>query len=108
MDQFLIFIAGWLIAYLYYRLSSTKLPEWAKEIVKRLPERQPSEEELLKLFQENLDSGDIEVNQLLGRVAYPNCGASAKNFEEKVFGDDSVTIVALTCPACGWSENVQA
>ena len=111
MVEIVIFIAGciisWLIAHLYFHRSSTTIPEWAKEIVKRLPAQPPSEDELLKLFQEHLDSGEVEVNPLLGRVACPQCGESVKNFKEDVFGDDSVTIVAVTCPSCGWSEDVQ-
>ena len=112
MVEIIIFIAGCiislLIAHLYYRRSSITTPEWAKEIVKHLPAQPPSEDELLKLFQEHLDSGEVEVNPLLGRVACPQCGESVKNFKEDVFGDDSVTIVAVTCPSCGWSEDVQA
>lgn len=111
MVEIIIFIAGciisWLIAHLYYHRSSTNIPEWAKEIVKHLPAQQPTEGELLQLFQEHLDSGVIEINPLLGRVACPNCGESIKNLKEDVFGDDSVTIVVYTCPSCGWSEDVQ-
>ena len=112
MIEIVFFIAGcvisWLIALFYYRRSSKTIPEWAKGFVENLPTQQPTEDELLQLFQEHLDSGEIEVNPLLNRVACPKCGESAKNFKEEVYGDDSVTIVVFTCPICGWSEDAQA
>lgn len=111
MFEIVIFIAGciisWLIAHLYYRRSSKTIPDWAKELVENLPKEQPTEDELLQLFQEHLDSGEIEIDPLLGIVACPNCGESAKNFERKLVGDDSVSLGVITCPSCGWSEDIR-
>ncbi len=82
-------------------------PAWAKDLIDNLPTQQPKPSELLKLFQEHLDSGDIKINHLLGRVACPECNASVKEFEERVVGEDAHTIVVFTCPECGWSEHVE-
>ena len=96
MQEFIIFIAGCiisgLIAHFYYRRSSRTPPEWAKEFVKHLPIQPPTEDELLQLFQEHLDSGEIEIDPVLGIVACPECGESAKSFERKLVGDDSVSL----------------
>lgn len=111
MIEIIIFIAGCitsgLIAHFYYRRSSTIIPDWAKEFVKNLPKQQPTKDELLQLLQDHLNSGEIEIDPLLARVACPNCGESAKKFKKEVFGDDLVTVVITTCPSCGWSEDVK-
>jgi len=111
MIEIVIFIAGclisWLIAHFYYLRSSTTIPNWAKEFVKNLPKQQPTKDELLQLFQDHLDSGEIEIDPLLVRVACQNCGESAKNFKRRSFEDNTVTIVNTNCPSCGWSEDVQ-
>lgn len=98
-------IVSWLIARRYYYKSSIKSPEWARELFQNLPTSQPSLRELLLLFQKHLDLGDVEFNQVLGRVACPECGGSAKDFDAKVFGDDIYTVVSFTCPNCGWSDS---
>ena len=97
------FLFSWLIAHFYYHRSSTKTPKWADPIIKNLPEQPPTKIELLRLFQEHLDSGEIEVHPALGLVACPECGESAQKFEEVVYGDDAHTIVVAKCPSCGWS-----
>ena len=111
MTELIFLIAGfllsWLIAHFYYHRSSTQIPNWAKPVIENLPEQPPSKVELLRLFQEHLDSGEIEVHPALGCVACPDCGESSQNFKEKVYGDDAHTIVAVTCPSCGWSENAE-
>lgn len=114
MIQVILFIVGiivssvvtWIITYFYYRQSSINVPKWAKEMVKHFPEQKPSSEELLRLFQENLDSGEVKVDPLLGRVACPQCGESSKNFERTGFGDDLHSVAIISCPSCGWSESV--
>lgn len=111
MVEIVIFIAGCLIsgliAHFYYYRSSKTIPDWAKEFVQHLPKQQPTEDELLQLFQAHLDSGEIEIDPLLARVACPNCGESAKKFKREACGDDSVNIVITTCLSCGWSEDVE-
>lgn len=111
MVEIIIFIAGcavsWLITHLYYHRSATQTPTWAKELVSNLPAQQPKPSELLRLFQEHLDSGDVEINYPLGRVACPGCNSPAKDFEEKVFGDDAHTIVVFKCPKCGWTDDAE-
>jgi hypothetical protein len=99
-------VVAWIIAHFYYRRTSTAIPEWAKPIVEHLPMQKPSKEELLRLFQEHLDSGDVEIDPLLRRVACPECGEPAKNFEKKLVGDDLHSVAIISCPSCGWSENV--
>jgi endogenous inhibitor of DNA gyrase (YacG/DUF329 family) len=59
------------------------------------------------LFQKHLDTGEVQIDPLLGRVACPECGRSAKRFEREAFGDDLATILVISCPACGWSQDVQ-
>jgi RNase P subunit RPR2 len=111
MQQVIVFIGGclvtWLITHVYHRRSSTTVPDWAKELVEHLPKQRPTGKELLALFQQYLDTGKIEIDPLLHRVACPKCGESANRFEKESFGDDSATIVVITCPACGWSQDVQ-
>ncbi|MCD4832120.1 MAG: hypothetical protein K8R02_10030 [Anaerohalosphaeraceae bacterium] len=99
-------IATWTIAHLYYQRSKTVTPEWAKPLVEHFPEQEPTPEKLAQLFQEYLDVGDVEINPLLHRVVCPDCGESAKNFKKAGFGDDSHSIVTISCPNCGWSETV--
>jgi len=94
----------WLIAHLYYHRTQNVPPAWAKDFVSRLPVERPKLNELLKIVQEEVDSGNIEINHPLGRVSCPECGHNIKDFEVKVFGNDYVTIAEFTCPSCGWTE----
>jgi hypothetical protein len=93
---------SWSIAHFYYKRSSIQVPVWAKPLIANLPKDQPKLSELLRLFQKHLDSGEVIINPILGRVACPKCGESAKNFEENSVGDEYHTIVSYTCPTCGW------
>lgn len=97
-------LIGWFIAHLYYRRSSKETPEWAKDIIENLPADPPTLSQLIRLFQKHLDSGDIKIHPVFQIVACPKCGVPASTLEEKVFGDDTHTIVVATCPSCGWSE----
>jgi ribosomal protein L32 len=100
-------IITWGFAHFYYRKSSTNIPEWAIPFIKDLPKEKPSNEELLRIFQESLESGKVEVDPLLRIVACPKCGESSKNFKRTGFGDDLHSIVVVSCPNCGWSESVE-
>ncbi len=93
----------WLIAHFYYHRSSTQVPPWAKKLIQNLPDNPPKLNELLRLFQDYLDSGDIEIKFPLNLIVCPECGASAKDFEDKIHGDDFHTVIVYTCPSCGWS-----
>jgi len=111
MPETYFFIAGclvtWLVTHFYYHRSSTCVPKWAEEFIRKLPAIPPTPSELLRLFQEQIDLGDIDINHPLGRVACPECGESAKKFEEKAFGDDYHTIIVYRCPSCGWSDHAE-
>jgi len=88
----IIFVVGcllsWIIAHFCCRRSSTETLSWVRELVDDLPDQQPKPSEFLRPYEEHLDSGEVEVNYPLGRVACATCGESAKNLEEKVFGED--------------------
>ena len=111
MAKLIIFLGGclftWLITHIYHSRSTIKTPEWAKPLIEKLPDVPPSKNELLKIFQEYIETGEVEVDPLLGYVACPNCKASAKDFERECFCDDYRTIVVITCPTCGWSETCE-
>ena len=111
MIETIYFIAGcvisWLVAYLYYYRTSTRAPKWAEGLIQNLPANPPKPSELLRLFQEHLNSGEVEFNYPLGRVACPECGAPASDFDEKIFGDDAHTIVVYTCRSCGWTDDAE-
>ena len=100
-------LISWMLAHIYYKKSSKEIPDWAKPIIKKLPQLQPSTNELLELFQEALNSGDIIPDPILGHVACPNCKAPASDFEGKGFGDENHTIIVKTCPHCGWSDHAE-
>lgn len=99
------FILSWALTHGYYRRSSTKAPEWAKQLIERLPDSPPSKERLLEIVQESIDKGEILVDSLTGHVACPECNHSAETFEKQVFGDDRHTIVVTSCSNCGWSQS---
>ena len=73
-------VLSWLISYIYYKKSSVQIPDWAKPIIKRLPEEPPTKDKLLELFQDALDKGEVEVDPVVGYVACPECKASSKDF----------------------------
>jgi hypothetical protein len=93
--------------YVGYKKSTKEIPDWAKPIIEKLPQSKPTEAELLKLFQEALNTGDVVPDPIFGYVACPNCKAPASDFQEDGFGDEHHTIVVKTCPHCGWSEQAE-
>src|SRR5215471_2616808 len=62
-------LLSWLITRHYYRKSSIDVPEWAKPILRSLPQNPPSKEKLLELFQDALQRGDVAPDPVLGHVA---------------------------------------
>ena len=64
MDSFLFFFAGslvsWLVTMVYYRKSSVKAPDWAKEMIERLPKEPPKDIDLVKIFEEALKNTSID------------------------------------------------
>ena len=105
-----IFAGGsisWIITHLYYRKSNIDVPEWAKPLIKKLPEIAPSKEELLKLFQKELNNGNINLHPVFWHVACPICKLPITELKEELFGDDNHTILVLTCPNCGWSDSTE-
>jgi hypothetical protein len=100
-------ILSWVITHIYYKKSSKEIPDWAKPIIKKLPQSKPTRAKLLKLFQDALNTGDIIADPMLGHVACPKCKAPASDFEEQLFEDEHHTVVSKTCPHCGWSKDVE-
>jgi predicted Zn finger-like uncharacterized protein len=98
-------VVSWIVAAWYYRETLVEVPPWAKEFVASLPYRQPSKAELLELFQTALNVGDVETHPVFGHVACPECHAPFKEMDEKVYGDDRVSILSVQCPNCGWSDS---
>lgn len=66
MEQLLSLLAGvilgglvsWLIAYVYYRRSSVRPPEWARPLIEHLPKLPPTPERLLQLYRQVLAPED--------------------------------------------------
>ena len=101
-------IAGfisWIFTHAYYKKSSKNIPDWAKLLVENLPKSKPTDTELLKIFEEALDTGSIVQDPVFGHVACPKCYAPASDFEESG-GADGVPLY-ITCPHCGWSAGVE-
>ena len=110
MVELLLFVAGAIcslvISHYYYRRSSSEAPEWARTLIERLPDKPPTEEELLRLFQESLQSGKATPDPLLGHVACPNCKAPSSGFNHDSHFDIELNrgVVHVSCPSCGWSD----
>ena len=100
-------VFSWLISHIYYKKSSIQIPDWAKPIIERLPQEQPTKEKLLELFQDALDKGEVEIDSVVGYVACPECKASAKDFKKTAVGDDIHTVVVIECPHCGWNKTTE-
>jgi len=98
---------SWLISHIYYKKSSVQIPDWAKSIVEKFPEKPPTKEELLDLFQGALDKGEVEIDPVVGYVACPKCKASAKDFKKTALEDYIRTVVVVECPHCGWNKTIE-
>lgn len=94
---------SWFVTHIYYRKSSTVVPEWAKPIIERLPEEPPTKERLLELFQDALDKGEIVPHPEFGYVACPECNAPSTDFEEEFWEAEGRSALYVKCPHCGWS-----
>jgi transcriptional regulator with XRE-family HTH domain len=64
------------------------------------------ESAILRRFQQALEARTVHADPLLGHVACPDCYAPSADFAHKSFGDDASTLVVVSCPTCGWSEEV--
>jgi hypothetical protein len=111
MGDVLLLLAGSLVTlivtHIYYRKSSTSVPEWAKPVLENLPASPPTPDELLRLFQEALDSGEATPDPVLGHVACPDCGTPSTQFRHTTHTDDRLTVVVAECPTCGWTDHTQ-
>ena len=95
---------SWFISHKYYTKSNVAIPDWAKPLIEKLPQIAPSEKELLRLFQIEIDNGTITPHPVFMHVACPNCHVPIDELIEKISGDDYHTILDLSCPHCGWSD----
>ena len=97
-------IISWAITHWYHKKSNLVAPKWAIPMIEKLPSIAPDEDELLRLFQSEINKGNIKPHPVFSHVACPNCNAPLDELKEKVMGDDCVTILDLRCPNCGWSD----
>jgi hypothetical protein len=101
-------ILSWVITYSYYRKASREIPDWAKPIVERLPQSPPTKEQLLELFQDALDKGEINPDPIFGYVACPKCKAPSSDFKHRIYSNEPRGDVAIVeCPHCGWSNDTE-
>jgi len=87
-------------------LSLIIIPEWAKPFIANLPEEPPTQERLLELFQDSLDTGETEIDSDFLIVACPNCGTPSNELIKNGFGDDYHGVICISCPNCDWSDEV--
>lgn len=98
----------WLVAMHFYRRQASEPPAWALEWVRSLPQEKPSLFELIGLVQKALDDGRLKVHPANSNLlACPECGTPSQDFQDRVYGDDHVTVVSVTCPGCGWNESYE-
>ena len=75
-------LISWFITDAYHRRSSTQVPIWAKPLIDSLPDSPVSSDRLIELYQQALETGDIDVDPMgSGYVVCPNFGAPASEFE---------------------------
>ena len=100
---------SWLVTHLYYKKSSKEIPSWAEDIVDRLPETPPTEQKLLELFQDSLDSGKVSPHHVVGHVACPECKTPQDQFEEDGYSDAEGYrgVIVVSCPNCTWRQEVE-
>jgi hypothetical protein len=112
------FLGSWVLSHYYNKKSSAQIEklfenllaifqDWAKSFDEKWPQSKPSEVELLKLFQQALDTGEIVHDPILGYVACPECNAPASDFQGEFLGDECHEVVRKTCPHCHWSKDVE-
>ena len=53
-------MVSWAITAFYYRQSSVRTPEWAREFVLKLPDRPISQKEFARLFNESIKGVSID------------------------------------------------
>ena len=97
-------VVSWFISRGYYKKSNAIAPEWAQPFIDKLPSIVPTDEELLRLFQNEINEGTITPHSVFQHVACPNCNAPLDDLKEKIMGDDYHTILKIECPHCGWSD----
>ena len=94
-------VISWAITHRYHRKSTISCPEWAEPLLAKLPEIAPTGEELIKLFQQEINSGSISTHPVFDLIACPNCYAPLHDLKQKVLGDDNHTLLDISCPQCG-------
>jgi len=64
-----------------------------------------SENELLKLFQDKINNGNIVPHPVFGFVSCPDCNNPIDDLTEDLVGDFDHNILILSCPNCGWTDS---
>lgn len=96
---------SWIITREYYKKSNQCAPDWALPLIEKLPKVVPTDEEFLKLFQDEITNGKITPHPLFSIVACPECGAPLKELEKWENSDEYNTLVQIQCPHCGWHDS---
>jgi len=99
-------VVSWAITHAYYKRSSVNVPEWAKPIIERLPEAPPSRDQLIDLFHEALQDGELIPDPNFGYVACPRCKAPSTEFDthEQFDEEREDRYLVVRCKRCGWSD----
>jgi len=74
-------LLSWPIAHWYYRRAAKEAPEWAQPLIDKLPDAPISQERLVTLYNEAIESGEIDPHAFTGYTRCPKCGASQEYFE---------------------------
>jgi len=90
------------IAHLYYKRSLIHTPEWARPLIEKLPDVQPSREKFIDMIHEFLEEEPIDPH--FGIVACPECKNPLDQMK-RTSGSDPVRgdfYIGIECPVCGW------
>ncbi len=105
-------VVSWAITHYYDRRASVRVPDWARPLLRRLPEAAPSKAELQKVFREVLEETELEVvepedeNEFEELEECPKCQS-----DELEVGDDEDArgrvFETIECLSCGWRDKRQ-
>jgi hypothetical protein len=99
-------LASWLVTHMYYQRSVKATPEWARPLIDRFGQEEPTTEQLREYFNEAVASGDIVPHVPSGYVMCPECKApsTALEYGESQYPGRDYSGSYVRCSKCGWSE----
>lgn len=100
-------VLGWLVSRRYYRLAARDSRDQQEMLQLTAPYLVPTPEYFRRMIQREVETGGIRPHPVFQHVQCPECEAPFEEMKEQIYGEDTCTVLVVSCPRCGWTESTE-